>query len=332
MTLAGVPSVFPRGWRQAVLGDPATKLAEGAGAPVPDHLMCHNVSSAFANFERIGTGSSSVAYRALRLADDRRVVLKAMRRRGTGEAILAKREFALLSDLKHPNITVALDFLESPSCVALVLEDIAGRDLRSVVRSAVAGHLDELGSMRLFVQAVAGLVYLHGRKVVHRDLKPENIIISTQNNRLKMIDFNVAASTEGDELLTPTGTREFHAPELLNRPYTSSADVWSVGLCLYFMLHGRIPPHNSNDVLTVVPSTAPLPKDSDDVSDDLFNEDTSTPRGLLMRAMSGQPCGAWGDSKWALRRCLHEDWQERATAEEVFANVCSWLVDSYAGG
>lgn len=325
-----VPAVSPRGRRRGQPGDPATEVAEGVGGPVPDHLRCQSVINKFTNFERIGTGSSSVAYRALRLADDRRVVLKAMRRRGTGEATLARREFALLSDLKHPNIIVALDFLESPSCVALVLEDTAGRSLRSVVRSSAACRLDVPGSMRLLVQAVAGLAYLHGRKFVHRDLKPDNFIISKES-LLKIIDFNVASSTEGGELLTPTGTREFHAPELLNQPYTPAADVWSVGLCLYFMLHGRTPRRKfGGDAPTAVPSAASTPRAPDDASDDFSGEDVSTPRGPLVRATTGQPCGTWGDSRWALRRCLHEDWRGRATAREVFDGASGWLAGQEA--
>jgi len=318
-TLAHEP--FAKSWSQAHLGGPAIKLDEGVGSSVPDHLRCQNVINRFANFERIGTGASSVAYRALRLADDRRVVLKAMRRRGTGEAILAKREFALLSDLNHPNIVVALDFLESPSCVALVLEDVMGCNLRSVVRSAVAGRLSELGSMRFLIQAVAGVAYLHGRKTVHRDLKPENFIIS-KDSTLKIIDFNVASSTEGGELLTPVGTKEFHAPELSNRPYTSSADVWSLGICLYFMLHGRNPSHNSSDLLADEDDKL---KDSDDASDDFSDDDISTPVGPLMRGITEHPSFAWGSCRWALHRCLHQDWQERASAQEVLVGTTGWL-------
>ncbi|CAK0844048.1 unnamed protein product [Prorocentrum cordatum] len=168
MALAHAPLVLPRSRGQPQCGDPAIKLAEGAGAAVPDHLRCQNVTDAFANFEKIGMGSSSVAYRALRISDGKGVVLKARRRRNADEVILAKREFALLKDLKHPNIVVALDFLESPWCVALVLEDIVGRNLRLVVRSAASRRLNELGSMRLFVQAVAGLAYLHDQSIVHR--------------------------------------------------------------------------------------------------------------------------------------------------------------------
>ncbi|CAK0891799.1 unnamed protein product [Prorocentrum cordatum] len=196
--LAGcVPPLFRSSWRQGQPGDrdPAVELADGVGAHVPDHLRCENVTANFASFDRIGMGSSSVVYRAVRLSDNRRVVIKAMRRRGAGEAILARREFALLSDLKHPNIITALDFLESPSCVALVLEDIAGRSLRSLVRSSAAGRLDERSAVRLFVDAAAGLAYLHGRRVVHRDLKPDNLLVS-RDGALKIIDFNVASSTE----------------------------------------------------------------------------------------------------------------------------------------
>lgn len=283
---------------------------------MPDHLRCRRVSGSFANFEWLGMGSSSVAYRARRLSDDREVVLKALRRRGTGEAISAKREFALLSELKHPNIIVALGFLESPSCVALVLEYVVGRNLRSVLRSTPMGRLDELGTMRLLAQAAAGLAYLHGREIVHRDLKPENLLISTEG-LLKIIDFNVSSSVEGGELLTPTGTREFRAPEVMDVPYTSSADVWSVGLCVYFMLHGRTPARNgAASAAADVDASGGVPGSDDDVG---------TPRAPPVRQTTEQPFCAWGGSRWALQRCLRKDWRERATAQELLEGASCWL-------
>ena len=69
--------------------------------------------------------------------------------------------------------------------------------------------------MHLFVQVVSGLFYLHDeRSLVHRDLKPDNILVSG-DGLLKIIDFNVACSTKDGEPLTPTGTREVLAPEVL---------------------------------------------------------------------------------------------------------------------
>ncbi|CAK0881604.1 unnamed protein product [Prorocentrum cordatum] len=312
VTLAGVPSVARQRGREVQLASPAVQLADGVGAHAPDHLRCERVTKNFANFDRIGSGSSSVVYRARRLHDNRRVVIKAMRRSDAGETSLAKREFDLLSGLKHPNIIVALDVVESPSCVALMLEDIAGRSLRSVVRSACAGRLDEPSTMRLFVQSAAALDYstadLHGRNIVHRDLKPANCLVSKEGV-LKLIDFNVAASTEGGDLLTPTGTREFRAPELLSRPYTPSADVWSLGLCLHFMLHGRTPSRGADDrptAISVMTASSATASDGD-ASDGSSYGGASPKCSHQARAMTEQPRDEWGGSVWALRRCCHRD-------------------------
>jgi len=322
MTLASVPAVDRQSGRPAQLGDHAVKVAEGAGAHAPDHLRCEDVAKKFANFERIGMGSSSVAYRALRLCDKRRVVIKALRRLDTGHASLAKREFDLLRGFKHPNIIVALDFLESPSCVALVLEDIAGRTLRSVVRSSCTGRLDEVCAMRLFAQAAAGLAYLHGRNTVHRDLKPANCLVSKEGV-LKLIDFNIAASTEEGELLTPTGTREFCAPEVLSMPYASPADVWSLGLCLHFMLHGRMPFGDCDGEPTAASLAAASTATGSDCASD-GSSDGSDCSGRA-RAMTENPKDAWGGSMWALRRCHLQDWRLRATAQELLAGASGWL-------
>ncbi|CAK0890737.1 unnamed protein product [Prorocentrum cordatum] len=322
MALVNVPSVVRQSGRQAQLRSHAVQVAEGGGAHAPVHLRSEVITSNFAKFERIGMGSSSVAYRALRLCDNRTVVIKALRRLDVGPVSLAKREFDLLTNFRHPNIIVALDFLESLSCVALVLEDIAGRTLRSVVRSTCAGRLDELCSMRLFVQVAAGLAYLHGRNTVHRDLKPDNCLVS-KGGVLKLIDFNVAASTEGGELLTPTGTREFRAPEVLNRPYASPADVWSLGLCLHFMLHGRTPSRDSDDEPTATSAAAASTETySEDAADGSSDGGGGSPRG---RAMTEQPRDAWGGSAWALQRCCLQDWRQRATAQELFAGASGWL-------
>merc|ERR1719171_1973321 len=65
------------------------------------------------------------------------------------------------------------------------------------------------------------------------------------------MDFNAAVQMGGSDdssptcvrSLAPTGTRPYMSPEAL---YTSSlynemTDIWSAGICLYFMLAGHLP-------------------------------------------------------------------------------------------
>jgi len=81
--------------------------------------------------------------------------------------------------------------------------------------------------------------YLHDNQIVHRDLKPENILLKDRgiDSELKVIDFGLATYMEPGELLRRhVGTPYYIAPEVLNKSYGFSADVWSLGVILYTLL------------------------------------------------------------------------------------------------
>ena len=74
---------------------------------------------------------------------------------------------------------------------------------------------------------------------MHRDIKPENLLIS-ENGIIKLCDFGNCASS--DNRKTFCGTIEYMAPEILNRTrYDGKADIWSLGILLYEMMHGYAP-------------------------------------------------------------------------------------------
>ena len=77
---------------------------------------------------------------------------------------------------------------------------------------------------------------------MHRDVKADNILVSYDLMDLHLLDFNTARSlTEGGSL-TMTGTIDYSAPEVLNGESPSERhDVWGAGLCLHWMLLGRLP-------------------------------------------------------------------------------------------
>lgn len=101
---------------------------------------------------------------------------------------------------------------------------------------------------------------VHERKVIHRDLKPDNFILAKKvsegdpnpnwANILRLIDFGLAVDmADGDK---PTeyggsGTVAYMAPEVLRgSAYTSTCDVWSVGVIAYILLKGY-PPNEQQD-------------------------------------------------------------------------------------
>ena len=109
----------------------------------------------------------------------------------------------------------------------------------------------------LFRQLLIGVAHLHSRNLCHRDLKPENFLLTGERPfSVKIADFGIATRVDphnrnkclkdSDRWRCSPG---YGAPEIVNRQaYGLPADMWSVGVLLYFMLTGLSPFHgNSKD-------------------------------------------------------------------------------------
>ena len=93
--------------------------------------------------------------------------------------------------------------------------------------------------VRLGKQVLQGLALCHADHVIHRDIKDDNIFVS-QNGEFKIGDFGVSkvlkGSTRADSL---KGTPDFLAPEIYlgKESYTTSVDLYSLGIVLYRLLN-----------------------------------------------------------------------------------------------
>lgn len=82
---------------------------------------------------------------------------------------------------------------------------------------------------------------MRDRNIVHRDLKPNNILVKKTNHGeiLKISDFGFTRSIEDDEVMNSfVGTGLYMAPEIHTGKYTSSSDLYSVGVMFYQFLTG----------------------------------------------------------------------------------------------
>jgi serine/threonine protein kinase len=85
--------------------------------------------------------------------------------------------------------------------------------------------------------------------VVFRDLKHENVMVTSdddlRNAQIKLVDFGRAASLRREDRLNnqpPLGTSLFQAPEVEERrEYGQAADMWAVGVFIYFLVTGQMP-------------------------------------------------------------------------------------------
>jgi len=154
-----------------------------------------------------------------------------------------KREIAILSSIRHPNIIRLQAVFEHTNELYLFMEYIQSGDLLSYVEQK--GCVKEDEAKFLFHQFCVGVKYLHDAGVIHRDLKPENLLLSEEDGvkRIKIADFGFA-NLIGDRsfLQSVVGTPAYVAPEILNKKgYQKSADMWSIGVILYACLSGVFP-------------------------------------------------------------------------------------------
>ena len=101
--------------------------------------------------------------------------------------------------------------------------------------------------LRLFVRICDAVQHGHAKGIVHRDLKPENLLVDADGHP-KVIDFGVAATTEPDAATRLTlagqilGTMAYMSPEQFSdSDVDTRSDVFSLGVCLYGLIAGRLP-------------------------------------------------------------------------------------------
>lgn len=200
------------------------------------------VREAYEMLEVIGRGSTGIVRRARRKADGTEIALKTILTRDPAIAQIAKQEFELLRSLQHPNIIRGYDLHLMQDRVFLALEYFPGKTLQSAIQESERGKFSEEESMPLFEALLSAVAHIHEAGIAHRDIKAENVLVACDLSGLRLIDFNTAQQVAIGGTLTMTGTREWASPEVLlgNSPDQSS-DIWSMGLCLYFMLAGRLP-------------------------------------------------------------------------------------------
>ncbi len=104
--------------------------------------------------------------------------------------------------------------------------------------------LTETEVLQIGADICTALEFCQSKNIIHRDIKPANIFV---NDRLgthvfyKLGDFGIARNLEGKtQGLSARGTPNYMAPEVSGGlPYDATADIYSLGLTLYWLLNGK---------------------------------------------------------------------------------------------
>jgi serine/threonine protein kinase len=214
-----------------------------------------------------GRGAMGVVYHGHDPFSDREVAIKTTQKLsddGTEYAVARKMLFTeanAASALNHGTIIQVLDVGEFEGEPYVVMEYVPeASTLKDYCR---ADRLLPISRVASIIYACArALDHAHQQGVIHRDIKASNILL-TADDQAKIGDFGIAtiASRETTVILGAVGSPRYMSPEqFMEKPLTSSTDLYSLGVVLFEILTGhpvfgsRTFVELAREVITVVPT------------------------------------------------------------------------------
>uniref|UniRef100_A0A671VBN8 Serine/threonine-protein kinase DCLK2 n=1 Tax=Sparus aurata TaxID=8175 RepID=A0A671VBN8_SPAAU len=191
----------------------------------------------------LGDGNFAVVRECAERSTGREYALKIISKdKCRGKEHMIQSEVSILRRVKHPNIVLLIEEMDTNSELYLVMELVKGGDLFDAITSSNK-YTERDASCMLFNLASA-IKYLHSLNIVHRDIKPENLLVyeHTDGSRsLKLGDFGLATVVNGP-LYTVCGTPTYVAPEIVAESgYGLKVDIWAAGVITYILLCGFPP-------------------------------------------------------------------------------------------
>ena len=206
-----------------------------------------NIHDKYALGKELGRGSFGVVYEAKAHGGKVTVAIKSLAKANVGDETMAQlmcNEIYVLQKTDHPNIVRVFELLEDSDNFYVVMELLSCGDLSKTIAKQKA--FTETMATSIMHQVLKGLNYMHGQGIMHRDLKPENIMCFEEADgkiSAKLTDFGFACVLKSEDSETLScGSPLYMAPEVVSHnPYDKRADVWSLGVIVYFMLSGQFP-------------------------------------------------------------------------------------------
>ncbi|XP_069082152.1 cyclin-dependent kinase 15 isoform X1 [Pleurodeles waltl] len=221
--------------------DPLQERAVTKGFQWQRKGLPFGTASSYLNLEKLGEGSYATVYKGISRINGQLVAMKVISMKTEeGVPFTAIREGSLLKGLKHANVVLLHDIIQTCESLTFVFEYVQ-TDLAQYMSQHPGGLHPH--NVRLFMfQLLRGLAYIHRLHVLHRDLKPQNLLISYVGE-LKLADFGLARakSVPSQTYSTEVVTLWYRPPDVLlgATDYSSELDIWGAGCILIEMLQGR---------------------------------------------------------------------------------------------
>ncbi|OMJ86343.1 hypothetical protein SteCoe_12195 [Stentor coeruleus] len=205
--------------------------------------------SSFEIIEEVGQGSFGKVFKVLKKNSGKRYALKAinkteLKRSNQYKYVIA--ECKILKSIIHNFIIPLYWAFQTPNNVYMVFEYCPYGDLAKLL--AEKGPMPERQAKIYIAEVLLAIEYLHSYDIIYRDLKPQNILID-DTYHVKLGDFGLAREKTNKNNLANTfcGSPGYLAPETINNSGVwKPADIYSLGICLYELITGKLPFNDTN--------------------------------------------------------------------------------------
>lgn len=223
----------------------------------PEHTFDPEPGAKIRNYvlvSEIGRGAGGVVYKVWEPNTRKFFAMKVIERQecqiiGMDDGL--PNEVALLTSVSHPHIIRTHECINTTTHTLLIM-DLAVNG--TLVDLCERGAMDERRAHAYLHPIMHAVDYLHKKCIQHLDIKLDNILINSSENTL-LSDFgaSVRVMQRGEKVCASNGTSGYLAPEVLNNTTYcgEKADAFSLGVCVYGLVHGFFPKWNSEKELVL---------------------------------------------------------------------------------
>lgn len=213
----------------------------------------------YSNLTKLATGGMATVFKARQLSLNRTVAIKLLSAEHLWDddaKLLFDQESLVIAQLNHPNIIHIIDRgLTEKGRPYFVMDYIDGSDLSQLIQHE---KLSLNSKINLLIQICKGMATAHKNGVIHRDIKPSNIVVDTENH-LRILDFGIAWLAASGKPENIVGTPDYMSPEQFTSPesVTHLSDIYSLGVIMYEIFFGNLPPGNSEKLTNSLSNLPP---------------------------------------------------------------------------
>ncbi len=257
------------------------------------------------NIHELKTGGQKAVFDAVH-TDYGKVVLKIVLQGGNDPRIL--REIKIVQSNSFPNVPLIYEvgtvLFNGNSFIYICEQRVTGTDLRDVLNTN--GKLPLPVVLKFLGSMLNTVVKLEEQGIIHRDIKPDNVLCDDQGNYW-LIDFGIARNIKEVSLTATSAnfgphTAGYAAPEQyrnLKRLIDSRADLFSIGVVCYEMLHGFNPfTQNVNSIIDIYMKTESVIEDSLAIPGDKNNDLSGFIQTLMQKNHTYRPPSAKMALSW----------------------------------